>query len=291
MDYFSNGKSTNNSPISSMQCGNNLLTFNKPLVMGILNATPDSFSDGGMYNQTESALIHIENMIAEGADIIDIGAVSTRPGSTAPDEREEIARVMPILKTAVKKHPQTVFSIDTYRANVAQIAADNGVGIINDISAGRMDNNLLKTVAQLKIPYILMHMQGNSPQTMQQNPVYTDVVEEVKKFFSEKTEILKNTGIENIILDPGFGFGKTITHNYQLLKNLYSLKTGNYPILSALSRKSMIYKVLEVSPQETLTGTATLTFISIINGADILRVHDVKETVQMIKLAEKYMTA
>lgn len=258
--------------------------MDKPLVMGILNLTPDSFFDGGRYLDSDAWLAQTEKMIGEGAAIIDIGAVSSRPGAKSVSEEEELSRLIPVLSVLVKRFPTTIFSVDTFRAKVAKQSADAGAGIINDISGGGMDFQMLETVANTGLPYILMHMQGK-PENMQNNPSYTDVIAEVNLFFEKSIQTLNQKGIREVILDPGFGFGKTIPHNYSLLQNLGSLKQPGYPLLVGISRKSMIYKLLEISPDESLNATSALQLIAILKGASILRVHDVKEAVQIIKVA------
>src|SRR5690606_24513158 len=245
-----------------INCKGKLLDLSRPKVMGILNMTPDSFYDGGKNNQIHDALIQVENMLQAGADFIDIGGISTRPGSEAVSEEEELSRVIPVIEMILKKSPDTLISIDTYRAKVAREAVAAGVAIINDISAGSMDEKLLETVAELKVPYILMHMQG-TPQTMQQNPVYENIVREVNQFFSEKINELKKLEINDIILDPGFGFGKSVEHNYELMKNLPLLGFGDYPLLIGVSRKSMVTKLLGVKPAEALNGTSLLNFYAL----------------------------
>lgn len=268
------------------QCGANVLKFVKPLIMGILNLTPDSFFDGGKYTTVESALNRTEQMLAEGADIIDIGAVSTRPGADNIDVKTELNRILPVLKILVKVFPKTVFSIDTYRADVVKAAYKEGAGLINDISAGTMDSEMFDTVADSGLPYILMHMQG-TPDNMQQNPYYDDVTDEVLSFFEKKTELLYKKGIKHIILDPGFGFGKTVEHNYQLLSDLNSFTKYGFPVLAGLSHKSMIWKILGKSREATITGTVALNMLALLNGASILRVHDVKEAADVVKVFEQ----
>lgn len=274
----------------TLNCGNNVLNTDKPLVMGILNLTPDSFFDGGRYANSDSWILHTEKMIQDGALIIDLGAVSTRPGAQHVTEEEEIARLIPALVLLTNRFPETVFSVDTFRSKVVKLSVDSGAGIINDISGGRLDTRLFETVAATGMPYILMHMQG-IPATMQSSPVYEDITKEVGCFFKNNLPHLLDSGIHQVILDPGFGFGKTMEHNYKLLHDLHVFKKHGLPILVGISRKSMIYKLLEITPQEALPATSALQWAALINGADILRVHDVKEAVQVIKLAETYMTA
>jgi dihydropteroate synthase len=271
----------------TLNCGNNVLIIDKPLVMGILNLTPDSFFDGGYYTNTDSCISQTEKMIAEGASIIDLGAVSTRPGADFVSEKEEISRLIPVLEVLVNRYPKMTFSVDTFRSHVVKLAANAGSGIINDISGGSMDAELLKTVGETGLPYILMHIQG-TPQTMQLNPEYENVTDSVCGFFQQKLNEAAEAGIKEIILDPGFGFGKTIEHNYQLLKELATFKQFGCPVLVGLSRKSMIYKLLNITPADSLPATTALNLLAILNGTDILRVHDVKEAVQVLKLAEMY---
>ncbi len=289
MNFWSD-KITSFSGNNSLRCGKNVLKVDNPLVMGILNLTPDSFYDGGRYNDMDARISQTEKMINEGASIIDIGAVSTRPGAAAVSEEEEITRLLPVIETLTHRYPETVFSVDTYRSKVVKLAAEAGIGIINDISGGSMDQHLMEAVAISGLPYILMHMQG-TPADMQLNPSYDNVGSEVNTFFEQKLKQLKNAGIKQAILDPGFGFGKSLEHNYSLLRQLNGFKKHGFPVLVGLSRKSMIYKLLQINPQEALSGTSAIHMLAILNGADILRVHDVKEAVEVIKLAEAYIKA
>lgn len=289
MSFWSD-KSTPFPGIKTLKCGNNVLNTDNPLVMGILNLTPDSFYDGGRYANEDKWISQTEKMIQEGASVIDLGAVSTRPGARHVSEEEEIARLLPTLELLTKRYPKTVFSVDTYRSKVVKLSAEAGVGIINDISGGSMDAGLIETVAETGLPYILMHMQG-TPVDMQKNPVYENITTEIGQFFEKKLVLLHDSGIGQVILDPGFGFGKSIEHNYQLLRELRVFKQFSFPILIGISRKSMIYKLLEISPEDALAPTSALHMLALLNGADILRVHDVKEAVQVIKLAEIYMNA
>ena len=264
----------------------NYLSFDSPLVMGIVNITPDSFYDGGRYNTKQDAINRSEQLIAEGADIIDIGAASTRPGAEDVEPEEELKRLLPILDYLVKNHPDIPISVDTFHAGVAKEVVAHGAAIINDISGGTMDAGMYKTIGALGVPYILMHIQG-TPKTMQVEPHYDDVVEEVYTFFKERIKQLKAEGVEQIIIDPGFGFGKNVEHNYSLLRHLDKFKTLGLPILAGLSRKSMINKVLKTKPENALTGTISLNTLAILQGANILRVHDVKEAKQVIQLVHK----
>ncbi|MGI9527943.1 MAG: dihydropteroate synthase [Weeksellaceae bacterium] len=274
----------------TIQTKGKLLDLSKPQVMGILNLTPDSFHDGGQNNDLNSALSRIEKMLKEGATIIDIGGQSTRPGANFLNADEELNVLFPFLNEIIKNFPETIFSIDTFWGKVAQETVDAGVAIVNDVSAGTIDNDMFKIVAALKVPYILMHMQG-TPQTMQNNPHYENIVLEVNEFYSTKINELKALGINDIILDPGYGFGKTVQHNYQLLKNQELLGFGEYLILAGVSRKSMVTKVLNIKNKEALNGTTALHMLALIHGANILRVHDVTEAIECIKIFEAYKQA
>jgi dihydropteroate synthase len=259
-----------------------LFSFDYPLVMGILNATPDSFYDGGQNNSVEAAVQRAGQILEEGGDIIDIGAMSTRPGSEEVSVEEELQRLIPVVKAVATAYPDAILSVDTYRAAVAREAIAAGAHIINDIAGGTMDNAMFATVAKLKVPYILMHIQG-TPQTMQHNPEYENVVADVLLHLSKKVNELRKLGVADIIIDPGFGFGKTIEHNYQLLNNLDQLRLLGYPILAGLSRKGMIYKPLGLTAEEALPGTIAANRIALEKGAAILRVHDVKEAVELVE--------
>lgn len=267
----------------TLNCKGRLIVVDKPLVMGIINATPDSFYDGSRFNDTDKILVQAEKMLSDGADIIDIGGQSTRPGSELISADEELKRVVPAIKAIADKFPSTFISIDTFYSKVAAAAVDAGASIVNDISAGSIDNKMIETVAGLKVPYILMHMKG-TPQTMQQNAVYENVTREVLDFFISKTHELKNAGIVDIIIDPGFGFAKTIDHNFELLKNLSVFKMLEKPVMLGISRKSTIYKTLDITAEEALNGTTVLNTIGLLNGASILRVHDVKEAKEAVTL-------
>jgi dihydropteroate synthase len=267
----------------TLNCKGRLLVIDKPLVMGIINATPDSFFGGSRFNGVDEIAAEAEKMLNDGADIIDIGGQSTRPGSELIPADEEIKRVVPAIKIIANKFPNAFISIDTFYSKVAEAAVDAGATIINDISAGSMDNKMIETVAELKVPYVLMHMKG-TPQTMQQNTAYENVTREVLDFFIVKTQELKNTGIVDIIIDPGFGFAKTIDQNFELLKNLSVFRMLDKAIMFGISRKSTIYKTLGVNAEDALNGTSVLNTIGLINGASILRVHDVKEAKEAVKL-------
>lgn len=267
----------------TLNCKGRLLVVDKPLVMGILNATPDSFFSGSRFNAIDEIIAQAEKMLNDGADIIDIGGQSTRPGSELLSADEEIKRVIRPIEMIAKKFPAAFISVDTFYSTVAAAAVNAGASIINDISAGSIDDKMIKTVAALKAPYILMHMKG-TPQTMQQNAVYEDVTREVLDFFIAKTAELKNAGIIDTIIDPGFGFAKTIGHNFELLKNLSVFKILDKPVLLGVSRKSAIYKTLGITAGDSLNGTTVLNTIGLMNGAAILRVHDVKEAKEAVML-------
>ena len=264
-----------------------LIDLSNPVVMGILNVSPDSFFDGGRYTDEDAIVRRAEQMLEEGATIIDIGAVSTRPGAGTMSTKEELTRLLPAV-TAVRKHfPDVFLSIDTFRSWVALRVIDEcGDCIINDISGGEFDNHMFETVGKLGLPYILMHIQG-TPQNMQENPQYDDIIKDISSYFSEKVRKLTKAGVKDVIIDPGFGFGKSLEHNYDLLNRLDSFKVFQLPVLVGVSRKSMIQKVLEVSAEESLSGTITANTLALLGGADILRVHDVKDAVESVKLFTK----
>ena len=271
----------------TLNCNGRLLIISKPVVMGIINITPDSFYTASQTQNIDEALQQAEKMIAEGATILDIGGQSTRPASTRISAEEEIERVIPVIKAINKTFPETYISVDTYYAKVAENAVTAGACIINDISGGTMDDTMLSTVGKLNVPYICMHIKGR-PETMQENPTYENVTLEVLDFFVQQTEKCRLNNIHDIIIDPGFGFGKTATHNFQLLKQLSSFKILDKLIMAGLSRKATIYKTLGITAEESLNGTTVLNTIALLNGANILRVHDVKEAVQAIELAEAF---
>ena len=251
--------------------------------MGVVNSTPDSFYDGGNYTAIDNALKQVEKHLKEGATIIDIGGYSSKPDATAISVAEELKRVLPLIKEINLQYPEAILSIDTFRSEVAEKAIKAGAAIVNDISAGEMDNKMLETVADLQVPYIAMHMKG-TPQTMQINPTYTNVTEEIIYYFSKKIDVINQLGINDIILDVGFGFGKTVEDNYNLLSSLDLFKIFNIPILVGVSRKSMLYKPLGVTPQEALNATTVAHTIALQKQANILRVHDVKEAMECIKI-------
>lgn len=270
----------------SINCRGKLLSLQKPLVMGIINVTDDSFYKESRNTSVNEALIGIETLINEGADIIDIGGQSTRPGSIRYSAEEELIKIRPVIKEAVKNFPNAVFSVDTYHAQVAEETVELGIAIVNDISAGNMDDNMLHTVANLKVPFICMHSKGK-PETMHLNPEYENITREILEFFIAKVNTCSEEGIVDLILDPGFGFGKTIAHNFELLKNLEAFKVLNKPIMVGLSRKSLIYKTFGNTAADALNGTSVLNTIALLKGASILRVHDVPEAKQAVLLAQK----
>ncbi|WP_146898386.1 dihydropteroate synthase [Adhaeribacter aerolatus] len=274
---------------STLNAGGKIVSLASPVVMGILNITPDSFFDGGQYTTFENYLARAEKMLEEGATILDIGGYSSRPGAVdiAPDEEQ--ARVVPAIKAIKQAFPDCLISIDTFRAQVAEAAVNAGADIINDISGGELDAAMFETAGRLRVPYILMHMRGN-PQTMNQLTQYEDIIQELVHYFEQKTAALYALGLTNIILDPGFGFAKTIDQNFEVLRRLDDLKIMGLPILAGLSRKSMTYKTLNIPASEALAGTIALNTIALMHGANILRVHDVKEAVQTIKLIKKSVT-
>ncbi len=264
--------------------------IDSPVVMGIINTNPDSFFKGSRHSNDHQVLATAEKMLNDGATILDIGGQSTRPGSVQVSAEEELERVVPAIAAVHQNFPQAFISVDTYYSKVAKAAVEAGAHIINDISAGRMDDSMLDTVAALKVPYVLMHMQGMQT-NMQQNPQYEDVTREVLDFFIQQKAMLRSKGIYDIIIDPGYGFGKTIRHNFTLLKNQAVFKMLNCPVLLGISRKSSIYKTLGTTAENALNGTTVLNTIGILNGAGILRVHDVKEAVEAVKLAQYYCSA
>ena len=253
------------------------------IVMGILNVTDDSFYDGGKYLSTDIMLEKVEQMLSEGATIIDIGAQSSRPGAKAIDAQLEKERLVSAISSVKQYFPSVIISVDTYRAEIAKICVEVGADIINDISAGNLDDKMLDVVVDLNVPYIMMHMQG-TPKNMQNKPNYNDVNTDVFSFFEERINLLKQKGFEKIIIDPGFGFGKTLEHNYELLNRLDELKKLGFPILAGLSRKSMIYNLLDSNPKEALNGTTIVNVIALLSSVSILRVHDVKEAMECIKI-------
>lgn len=273
-------------PYPSINCKGKLIDFSEPKVMGILNITPDSFYDGGQYTSEKNILYRIEEMLKDGVDILDLGAASTRPGAEILTPQQEIERLKKALIPIIKHFPEVILSIDTYQSEVAHFAIEHGGSIINDVSGGQMDEHMFKTIAELQVPYMLMHMRG-TPATMQSLTNYTHLLDDIVYFFSEKITKLHAIGVNDIIIDPGFGFAKDIDQNYELLKKLEALTVFNLPILVGLSRKSMLYKYLDTDAKQALNATSITNFYALQNGANILRVHDVKEAKECIKLFEK----
>jgi len=270
----------------TINCKGNLIDLSSPKVMGILNLTPDSFYDGGLYKNEKDILQQVETMLQEGATFIDIGAYSSRPNAEHISENEELKRSVSIVKLLLKEFPEILISIDTFRSNVARQCIEAGAVLINDISAGKMDDKMLETVADLNVPYIMMHMKG-TPQTMLKHSNYANLIKDILFCFSERIAASHALGIKDLIVDPGFGFAKTLEQNFELLSKLDLFKILELPILIGVSRKSMIYKTLENSVQDALNGTTVLNTIALQKGASILRVHDVKEAVESIKLTNK----
>ena len=281
-DTFLNRKVT-------LNCKGKLIDLSKPAIMAILNLTPDSFYGQSRINTIDEALKRTAIFIKEGAQFIDLGAYSSRPGANHVSEAEELERLIPIVEAISKEFPEILISIDTFRAKIAEAAVVSGAHLINDISAGNLDLTMFETIAKLQVPYLMMHMKG-TPQNMQENPTYENVTNEVLTYFMEKVSQLRKLGVKDIIIDPGFGFAKTIDHNYKLLQEMESLTILGLPILVGFSRKSMITKVLEIKNEEALNGTTVLNTISLQKGATILRVHDVKAAMECIKLVDMIKT-
>lgn len=273
---------------TTLQSRGRLLDISTPVVMGILNATPDSFYNQGRDSDTDSILRNAERMLGEGATILDVGGASTKPGSTIIDPEEELKRVIPAIEALHERFPEAWLSVDTYHSTVATAAVSAGASIINDVSSGSIDGNMIATVAQLQVPYIAMHMQG-IPATMQQNPQYNNVTLDILNYLRGIIDQCEAAGIKDIIIDPGFGFGKTLEHNYELLRNMHTLRILGKPLLAGISRKGMIWKALGTTPEEALNGTTALHMIALQQGANILRAHDVKEAMETIKL-HKWLT-
>ena len=264
----------------------NLLDLNKPKIMGILNVTPDSFFDGGLYNTEKKVDIQVMKMIEDGMDILDVGGYSSRPGAKEISINEEINRVIPVVKFLRKTYPELILSVDTFRSEVARNCLDLGIDIINDISAGCIDKNILDVVAEYNCPYIMMHMKG-TPQTMQINPEYENLIKELLIYFAKRIYLAREKGIIDIIVDPGFGFGKTLDHNYTIMKKIENFKLLDLPILVGISRKSFITKQLDIDKKDSLNGTTALNMYFLEKNVNILRVHDVKEAKECIMLHEK----
>lgn len=279
-------KNTSFSTNRQLDCKGKRLDLNSPAVMGILNITPDSFFDGGCYQKETDMLLRTEVMVQEGADIIDIGAMSTRPGAMEVPENEERQRILRAILSIRKAFPEIIISIDTYHATLAEESLSAGADIINDISGGQFDNKMFEVISRLGAPYVMMHIQG-TPQNMQKSPSYIDVVQDIKAYFLDRINKLSEMGFSNIILDPGFGFGKTVKHNYQLLNRFEEFADMGFAVLAGLSRKSMINKILKIKPGEALNGTTVVNTIALLKGANILRVHDVKEAKEAIRIVKQ----
>ncbi len=272
----------------TINCRGTLVDLTNPKVMGILNITPDSFFDGGKYKNESDILQQTEKMLKEGATFIDVGAYSSRPGATHISEQEELQRIIPVINLLIKNFPEIIISVDTFRSNIAKETIDAGAAIVNDISGGKMDTQMFETVASLQVPYILMHMMG-TPQNMQKNPVYNNVTQEIISFFAAEINKLHQLKLNDVIIDVGFGFGKTVAHNFEILKNLNLFNSLDAPILAGISRKSMLYKTLDITAQEALNATTSANTIALLNGATILRVHDVKEAVEAVKIVNQVL--
>ena len=270
----------------TINCNGKLIDLTSPKVMGILNVTPNSFFDGGKHTNEKAILVQVEKMLSEGATFIDIGGYSSKPSAEFVSEEEELQRLVPVIKDVVREFPDVVISVDTFRSKVAQEAIENGAAIINDISAGNLDAKMLGTVAKLQVPYIMMHMKG-TPQTMQSLAQYENIIKEMLFYFSQKIAKARSLGINDLILDPGFGFAKTLEQNFEVLSKLELFKMTELPLLVGISRKSMVYKTLETTAEFALNGTTSLNTISLLKGAKILRVHDVKEAAECVKLYQQ----
>lgn len=269
-----------------INCKGRLIDFSTPRVMGILNITPDSFYDGGRRESMQEQLQQAEKMLLEGADFIDVGAYSSRPGAIDISEAEELQRLLPVVEALIKEFPQILLSVDTFRSEVARQSIEAGAAMINDISAGNLDEKMMTTVAQLQVPYIMMHMRG-TPATMKELNQYKDLIQDIMFYFSQKVDRARELGINDLIVDPGFGFSKNISQNFQILSQLQVFEVLDLPILAGLSRKSLIYKIFNTTPDEALNGTTVLNTIALSKGAHILRVHDVKEAVECVKLVDR----
>ena len=267
----------------TINCKGRLIDLSTPRIMGILNVTPDSFFDGGRFVSDENMLFQVENMLQDGATFIDVGGQSSKPNAAIVSVDEELTRVVCAVELILKNFPETIISIDTFNSKVAQIAVESGAAMINDISAGNLDDKMFETVAKLQVPYIMMHMRG-TPQTMSKVTNYDDLVKDILFYFSEKVAKARSFGINDLIVDPGFGFAKTLEQNFELLNKLELFEILELPVLVGISRKSMIYKTLENTPENALNGTSVLNTIALTKGANILRVHDVKEAVECVNL-------
>ena len=270
----------------TINCKGQIIDLSTPKIMGILNITPNSFYDGGIYSLEKNAIAQVEKMLKEGATFIDIGAYSSKPNAEFVSQEEELIRIIPVVKAILKEFPVALLSIDTFRSTVAQECLNNGAALINDISAGSLDEKMMEVISKYNIPYIMMHLRG-TPQTMQNQTNYDNLIKEMITYFSDKVNKARSLGINDLIIDPGFGFAKTTDQNYEILSNLELFKILELPILAGVSRKSMIYKPLGVTSNDALNGTTVLNTIAISKGANIIRVHDVKEALECVKLCEK----
>ena len=271
--------------MTTINCNGKLVDLSEPKIMGILNITPDSFYDGGKFKDDKKIVNHVGNMLEQGATFIDVGAYSSRPGAAHISESEELRRIVPVVQLLFEAFPDIVLSIDTFRSAVADKCLNLGASMINDISSGSMDSNMFSCVASYNVPYVMMHMQGN-PQNMQDKPTYESVVNEVMYYFSEKIAMLRQMGINDLIADVGFGFGKTIAHNYELLHHFELFKNLDIPLLAGLSRKSMLFKPLGIHQSEALNATTAANTMALMKGANILRVHDVKQAREVIEIVK-----
>ena len=270
----------------TINCKGQLIDLSTPKIMGILNVTPNSFYDGGKFTLSENGLSQVGKMLEEGATFIDIGAYSSKPNAEFVSEEEECKRILPVVQSILKQFPDALLSIDTFRSEIATVCIENGAAIINDISAGNLDEKMMGVIAKYNVPYIMMHMRG-TPQTMQSLTDYENIIKEILFYFSEKINKARSLGINDLIVDPGFGFAKTLEQNYEVLQNLELFQMLDIPILAGISRKSMVYKPLGLTANDALNGTTVLNTIALSKGANILRVHDVKEAVECVKLFEK----
>lgn len=270
----------------TINCKGQLIDLSTPKIMGILNVTPNSFYDGGKFTLSENGLSQVGKMLDEGATFIDIGAYSSKPNAEFVSEEEERNRILPVVRGILKKFPDALLSIDTFRSGIAAVCIENGAALINDISAGNLDEKMMDIISKYNVPYIMMHMRG-TPQTMQSQTNYEDIIKEMLFYFSEKVNKARSLGINDLIVDPGFGFAKTLEQNYEILQNLELFKILDLPILAGISRKSMVYKPLGLTANEALNGTTVLNTIAVSKGTNILRVHDVKEALECVKLFER----
>ncbi|MEJ6791842.1 MAG: dihydropteroate synthase [Lacinutrix sp.] len=271
----------------TINCNGKLIDLSTPKVMGVLNITPDSFYDGGFYKDESNTINQVEKMLDQGATFIDVGAYSSKPNAKEVSRDEELRRILPIMQLLIKQFPGIIISVDTFRAEVAKQCIEKGAALVNDISAGHLDEKMLETVAKLNVPYIMMHMRG-TPQTMQEHTVYNNILKDILFYFSKRVNQARALGIKDIVIDPGFGFAKTLEQNFELLNQLEGFKITELPLLAGLSKKSMIYKTLKTSPAQALNGTTALNMIALQKGAKILRVHDVKEAIECVTLFNKF---